>query len=394
MNIVFITTQNPYTSKGGLALYSKQIIESLNLSFSEAKIQVVAIVDEQIKCKRIIEVERNICVHEVFAGEKNKLKVALSFFRRKSFNSLRYIQEYRKFDSEINNADLLILNHRLAIGAFDLLNFDLFKGKLIYINHNDEFNSISSISEYIRNPILAKLGLLEACKIFHDEVKVMKASDAVTFINIDDSIIYHKAMIDGVKINSTTIPVYINAIKTELDFSCTKNILLVGSFDWLPKKLNAEWLSNEVFPMVQKSSPESRLIIVGRSADKLEISNTSVDVYSDVTDIDTYYDKANIFAIPEKQSGGLKIKSLEAASKGMAIVSTKPGISGSMLEDGSECIVRDMATSQFAEALIYLIENPETVKIMGQRALEKVNVYFSEKTVLDKWIQFWGNLYK
>lgn len=393
MNIVFITTQNPYTSKGGLALYSKQIIESLKLSFSEAKIQVVAIVDEEIQGKSIIEIERNICVHEVFARSKNKLKMALSVFCRKSFNSLRYIEEYKKFDAEINNADLLILNHRLAIGAFDLLNFDLFDGKLIYINHNDEFNSISSVSEYIRNPILAKLGLLEAYKVFHDEIKVMKASDAVTFINSDDSIIYHEAMINGVKINSTTIPVYINTNKTELDFSCTKNILLVGSFDWLPKKLNAEWLSNEVFPMVLKSLPDSRLLIVGRSANKLEINNTSVDVYSDVSDVDTYYGKANIFAIPEKQSGGLKIKSLEAASKGMAIVSTKPGISGSMLVDGSECIVCDMATSQFAEALIYLIENPEKVKIMGQKALKKVDDNFSKNSVLDNWTKFWSNLY-
>lgn len=77
----------------------------------------------------------------------------------------------------------------------------------------------------------------------------------------------------------------------------------------------------------------------------------------------------------------------------MAIVSTKPGISGSMLVDGSECIVCDMTTSQFAEALIYLIENPEKVKIMGQRALKKVDDYFSKKTVLDNWTKFWSNLY-
>ena len=394
MKIVFITTQNPYSSKGGLALYSKQIITSLKFCFSEAQIQVVAIVDDEIKGKSIAEDESSICVHEVFAGKKNRVKLALSIFSGKSFNSLRYVDEYKKFEREINNSDLLVLNHRLALGAFDLLNLDLFNGKLIYINHNDEFNSISSMSEYIRNPILAKLSLLEANKVFHDEIAVIKASDGVTFINADDSVIYHKTLINGVKINSAIIPVYINTIKTKIDISHTKNVLLVGSFDWLPKKLNAEWLSNEVFPMVLKNSPDSRLIIVGRGADKLEICSNSVDVYSDVCDVDAYYGKANIFAIPEKQSGGLKIKSLEAASKGMAIVSTKPGISGSMLEDGRECIVCDMATSEFAEALIHLIENPEKVKAMGQRAMKKVNYCFSEKNVRDNWSEFWNDLYK
>ena len=262
MKIVFITTQNPYSSKGGLALYSKQIITSLKFCFSEAQIQVVAIVDDEIKGKSIAEVESSICVHEVFAGKKNRFKFALSIFSRKSFNSLRYVDEYKKFEREINNSDLLVLNHRLALGAFDLLNLDLFNGKLIYINHNDEFNSISSMSEYIRNPILAKLSLLEANKVFHDEIAVIKASDGVTFINADDSVIYHKTLINGVKINSAIIPVYINTIKTKIDISHTKNVLLVGSFDWLPKKLNAEWLSNEVFPMVLKNSPDSRLIIV------------------------------------------------------------------------------------------------------------------------------------
>jgi|TARA_B110000908_G_C10224883_1_gene437387 glycosyltransferase involved in cell wall biosynthesis len=394
MKIIFITTQNPYISKGGLALYSKQIIESLKLSFSHAEIQVVAIVDEGIKGTRINEVENNIFINEVCAGKKNKIELALSVFRRKSFNSLRYLSKYKKYESDINDADLLILNHRLALGAFDLLNFDIFNGKLIYINHNDEFSSISSMAEYIRNPIVAKLSLLEADKVFKEEIEVMKAADAVTFINSDDSFIYHSALNNRVKVKSATIPVYINIVSTDLNNSHTKNLLLVGSFDWLPKKLNAEWLSNEVFPIVLKASPDSRLIIVGRSADKLEIDNNSVDVYSDVSDINSYYGKANIFAIPEKQTGGLKIKSVEAASKGMAIVSTKSGVSGSMLKDGYECIVCDMETSEFAEALISLIENPKKAKIMGKSAMKKVDYYFSDKTVKNKWSKFWSELYE
>lgn len=397
MKIIFITTQNPYLSKGGLALYSMQIIEALKLSFPNAHIQVVAIVDSKIDGPKIIKIDKNIYIHEVIGRKRNVLKLLHSVIRRKSYNTLRYLDEFKIYQNEINNADMLILNHRLSLGAFDLLNIDKFNGKLVYINHNDEFSSISSIAKYVSNPILAKLSLLEAKKVLDDEIAVMNSSNAVTFINSDDSIIYQNVL-NKFQIKYKTIPIYIDSIKTQIskkhenNFDHTKNILLVGSFDWLPKKLNAEWLSNNVFPIVLKSFPESRLIIVGRGADQLKISNKSVYVYSDVLDVDKYYSKANIFAIPEKQSGGLKIKSLEAASKGMAIISTKFGISGSMLEDGHECIVCEMEAEEFAKAIIGLIKNPKKAKKMGQKAMKKVDNYFSEQAVLNSWKNFWSEL--
>ena len=110
-------------------------------------------------------------------------------------------------------------------------------------------------------------------------------------------------------------------------------------------------------------------------------------------DLEPYYSEAKVFVIPEKQAGGLKIKSVEAALNKVPIVSSSFGVSGTEFLNMRDCITCKLTAESFAESIIRLLESESLQAEISNNAYEKALKLFSKTAVELKWKSFWNRVF-
>ncbi|MGE5405195.1 MAG: glycosyltransferase, partial [Candidatus Saccharibacteria bacterium] len=109
-----------------------------------------------------------------------------------------------------------------------------------------------------------------------------------------------------------------------------------------------------------------------------------VELHSDVDSVAPYYQSPSIFVVPERQESGIKLKTLEAASFGLPIVSTRTGAEGTGLVDNHSIIIAD-SEEQFSEKIIDLLRNSEKRTKLGLNAYDYILNNYSSAQILNKY---------
>ena len=148
-------------------------------------------------------------------------------------------------------------------------------------------------------------------------------------------------------------------------------ILFVGNFAYEPNIDAALYLSREIFPLILKDVPDTKLFLVG-NAPPPEICSLSskkqIEVTGRVASLIPFYKHANVVVCPLRIGGGVKVKVLEALSFGKAIVSTPVGAQGLDLSSYKALAIADDPTD-FAEKVVRLLMQPEERHNQEQEAL-------------------------
>jgi glycosyltransferase involved in cell wall biosynthesis len=151
----------------------------------------------------------------------------------------------------------------------------------------------------------------------------------------------------------------------------TEDILMfVGYYGYRPNAEAADFLISRVWPLVRSAVPGARLVLVGSAPEN--ISNfasrpSGVEFTGFVADLDKFYRRASVVCCPVLRGGGTRVKILEAAAYGKAIVSTHIGAEGIDLRDGVEIMLRDEA-HQIADACIQLLRDRSLCDSLGRAA--------------------------
>ncbi len=261
------------------------------------------------------------------------------------------------------------------------------RAKLAYFAHNAETHSNRTMLALSRNGALRQAMRWELRKLARLERRVIAASDATIVVTAQDRRRLRSPEDNG---KFHVIPPWIGSPTGEVPATAHGNgggLLLVGSFHWYPKQKNAQWLVQEVLPRVRRRFPELQLTIVGSGADRLEPTAAGLDhvtIRSDVPDVTDYYDSNAVFLVPEQQEGGIKLKTLEAATHGLAVVSTPAGIEGTGLTDRKHCLVATDAES-FAGAICDLIQDPSRKANLGRSARQHMLDTFTQSHVAPRY---------
>jgi glycosyltransferase involved in cell wall biosynthesis len=102
--------------------------------------------------------------------------------------------------------------------------------------------------------------------------------------------------------------------------------------------------------------------------------------------IGSYLRRMDVFVIPSLSEGCPNVL-LEAMAVGRPIVATKTGAIPEMIRDGESGILVDPGESDpIREAVLYLLDHPETATAMGRRAKEMVQE-FSEEREREAWTE-------
>jgi glycosyltransferase involved in cell wall biosynthesis len=132
-----------------------------------------------------------------------------------------------------------------------------------------------------------------------------------------------------------------------------------------------KWFLAQVWPIVTARVEDAKLRIVGAVADKLQVPSSlqRVDLVGRVDKLQDYYRSASVVAAPlTAGSRGVKIKVAEALAYGCAIVTTSLGIDRgdpTLYREGLR--VADLP-AEFAEHIIELLTDPESLRVQRQRA--------------------------
>jgi glycosyltransferase involved in cell wall biosynthesis len=140
--------------------------------------------------------------------------------------------------------------------------------------------------------------------------------------------------------------------------------------DYFPNVDGVIFLVRQVMPRVWEREPETRVAIVGRdpapSVRALE-RDSRVIVTGSVPDVRPYLEAATVIAVPVRAGSGTRLKALEAAAMGKAIVATRLGLEGLAFSHGMHAWLADEPES-FAAGILALIADCRLRRQLGRAA--------------------------
>lgn len=196
-----------------------------------------------------------------------------------------------------------------------------------------------------------------------EEKNLVNICDITTAVSNIDAQYYKKLCNDDNKIQ-----IFSNVIDSSeyLDQSLRKSekrpptIFLGGTFGHYssPMDAAARWVIEEVLPIVHKSIPNARLLIVGKGSDGgfNNAEDGSVVVTGKVKSVLPYLMNSDVAIVPLKFESGTRFKILEAGICRVPIVSTTLGAEGIPVRNNEDIVIADSG-SEFANGILRCLKD-------------------------------------
>jgi glycosyltransferase involved in cell wall biosynthesis len=138
-------------------------------------------------------------------------------------------------------------------------------------------------------------------------------------------------------------------------------LLLLGSYNYPPNVEAANFLIEEVLPLVHSQLPQAKLIVAGINPHKIRSYGSAlahVDFTGFVDDLSALYQRSRVVCCPIFAGGGTRIKMIEAASYHKPIVATQIGAEGLEMTPNQDFLLGNTAP-EFADACLELLNNDQ-----------------------------------
>jgi glycosyltransferase involved in cell wall biosynthesis len=145
----------------------------------------------------------------------------------------------------------------------------------------------------------------------------------------------------------------------------------------------AQWILNEVLPIVRKTYPHLHFYLVGRDSDSQfgHVACDTVTVTGKLETVLPYLCNADVALVPLKFESGTRFKILEAGACRIPLVSTTLGAEGIPVKDGKDILIADDPES-FAQSIIRIIDDPYFAKSMAENCYELVSSMYSVESLV------------
>jgi succinoglycan biosynthesis protein ExoO len=259
-------------------------------------------------------------------------------------------------------ADVLIADYCFLTDAFPyalrpdarriVIMHDLFSSRSLQFSNLDALDSVISIS-------------------LAEEAKMLAAADTIVAIQGDEAAVVrrklpcHEILVAPMAARAVSGP---QLGKAEI-------VLFVGSSS-APNVDGIKWFIDSCWPKIQEYRPDSVLHIAGSVCDALGRVPAAVKLLNVVETLDDLYAEASVVISPLRAGSGLKIKLIEALSKGKAVVVTPKTLQG-VSDALSGCTrVADSAPT-FASMVIDLLGDRGTRAELGAKGITAVSEHFA-----------------
>lgn len=161
-------------------------------------------------------------------------------------------------------------------------------------------------------------------------------------------------------------------------------VLFVGSMIYEPNTLAAQALVRDIWPRVLAQVPGARLVIAGMHPERIPAFSqppAGVTFSGFVEDLRELYATARVVCCPILYGGGTRVKIIEAAAYGCAVVATPLAAEGLDFRDGTEIVLRK-DPAQLAQECVRLLRNPEQARRLGAAARDRARGSYDRKVIL------------
>ncbi len=161
-------------------------------------------------------------------------------------------------------------------------------------------------------------------------------------------------------------------------------IVFDGTMDYRPNVDAVVWFTGEVWPLIKQASPDAHFYIVGRNpAQRVKVLGQipGITVTGQVEDTRGWVAGADVYVVPMRMGGGVRLKVLQAMSIGCAIVSTPMGAEGIVVEGGRDMLLARSAHEFAGDTLALLADSAKGAKL-GSTARELAKRKYSWEALL------------
>lgn len=243
--------------------------------------------------------------------------------------------------------------------------------RLIYVSHNHEESLRAQIAE--SQPLFLKRQAvrLDAMKVSWLERDMVDSVDFVTAITPEDLSLYRRRRCD--KPMGVLTPGYCGrrVERRRLTSALPRRAVIVGSFDWIAKRMNLAEFVDIADPLFAAANAE--LQAVG-SADKaflaqLRLKAHATEFTGTVPEIEPFLDEARIAIVPERNGGGFKLKVLEYIFNRVPVFALEGSFAGVPLRH-NDSVMLFPNHAALAEGVLRAIDDVELLNRLQERAFD------------------------
>lgn len=180
-------------------------------------------------------------------------------------------------------------------------------------------------------------------KLLDEELERMRCFDEVFCISNDERIFYEKATGKDMNFLPHLMPEVIK--KNEIPVEERRwDVFFIG-FNNPFNVAGLDWFLKEVYPLLDKNI---KILLVGSATKNIDVKYKNIEIIPFAPDLDEIYANVKITICPMFKGTGMKVKVVEAMSKGIPVVCNERGVDGLPDKNMCGCLVTQDA-KQFAE---------------------------------------------
>jgi glycosyltransferase involved in cell wall biosynthesis len=159
-------------------------------------------------------------------------------------------------------------------------------------------------------------------------------------------------------------------------------LIFVGNFRHDPNVDAMVYFCSEVFPLILRERPYTRLRIIGDEAGEeiQRLASEAVEILGYRRDLRPYYESSYISVAPLRFGAGMKGKIGEAMSYGLPVVTTDIGADGFGFEAGTHIAVRN-TPAEFAQAVLQLFKDRSFYQRLSENGRAFIQRRYSREAV-------------
>lgn len=201
---------------------------------------------------------------------------------------------------------------------------------LVYVSHNHEESLRASLVRSQSGMLMRHAQRLDAAKVTCLERALVRSADLVTAITAEDRSLY-QAQWPNKRID-VLMPGYSGRAVTRrrITSALPRRAVIVGSFDWIAKRLNLEEFVRVADPIFAAQGIELCVIGSGNKAflDELGKSVSATRFTGTVERVEPYVKDARLAIVPERRGGGFKLKVLDYIFNRIPILALNGSVAG------------------------------------------------------------------
>ncbi len=339
MRCLWLTYIDPHPERSGQLIYSGRLIGAL--AETGAEVDVVCLARQESHCRdghvqdgvrwHVVDGERRPAWASVFSALPNvAYRSGTGGIRRRFARLLRERQWDCVFlDGLFVSWGLTpLLRAQRTIGRFA-------RPRLVYVSHNHEETVRARVAENYRGGSMGRaLLMFDARKARRLERSLVTFADLVTAITPEDAA-HYAARRDG-RPTLVLLPGYCGRRLEvrRITPDTPRRAVVVGSFDWLAKRMNLEEFLRVADPMFAAAGVQLEIVGDGDAQflQRLRGEVSTAHITGAVECILPYLDAARIAIVPERTGGGFKLKVLDYVFNRLPVAAIENSIAGMPLE--------------------------------------------------------------